>query len=1070
MAALVVQLLSNMRVEVDGTELEVGPPRAAALLAYLLLHGDTVHARGPLACLLWPALDEPRARTNLRQALHHLRQALPGSAGLLEVDADHVAWRRDVLIDLDVGRFETAIANADRACQSGDEPDERAYLETAVRYYRGDLLPESPEPWIQAERERLRQRYSAVLVRLIVLLEHQGDRREALEHAHRLVRHDPLAEAGYRCLIRDYTSRGDRAAALEAYEAYVHVLRSELGREPSPAMRALPQQLLCSEPGATAPPTGDARRDVVPFVGRSDELKDLREAWQAADAGAPSLVLVRGEPGIGKSRLVVEMLLGLRDANPASAFVRCHDGAGALSYAPVSALLRHATLARHRQGLARVWRQQIARLLPESEENGLGDDGGPLTAAWQRLRLFEALARAVLAVQPILVVIDDLHWCDRDSLEWLHYLLRFDARARLLVVATARSHELRENPALLELLSALRMTDQLHEFEVPPLDETESGDLAHSVSGRELSPKERAQLFAETEGNPLFVVETVRAGAGWSAGSVAASAADRSLPPKLRAVIALRFTALAEETRVVVKMAAVIGRSFDFPLLVKLTGWGEDKVVAALDALLRQFIVREVEAGEYEFSHDKLREVAYAANSRTRLRLLHRRVARELAARDAGDQDATSARVAYHFDRGDDPTRAIPYYLRSAAVAQRLFANDEAEGAYRRALALLGALPTEARLSGGHATTAAQVHEGLGDILTGTGQGAAARSQFEQALNHLAGQDLITRARLWWKRGATWAREHQFDEAAAAYDAAESALGDTPDGGDHDAWWQAWIEIHLLRSFMRYWQLRWDTLADLAERVEPVVREHGSARQRGRFHGIMALMVLARDRYVVSDDALRHQRVALAAAEETQDLGVVANARFELGFGLLWHGDAAEAEAHLRAALASTDRTGDPVLRMRSLTYLCYLHRSLGDPDAVRSYAPEALRRATDLSMPEYVGAAHGHRAWLARRDGDSSACEHEALVALAAWRSGQTYPFQWVARMPLLAVRVGEDMLAEALVDAAAMLEERQQRLPDAVHVALVAALEAGHLQDDAAAAARLAEAVRAAERSGHL
>ena len=1023
MAALVVQLLNGMRVEVDGTVLEVGPPRANGLLAYLLMHGVAVHARGDLACLLWPTFDEPRARTNLRQTLHRLRQALPGSAGLLEVDAHHVAWHSDVIIDLDVRRFETAIANADGASEAGDEQDERAFLETAVRYYRGDLLPESSEPWIHEERVRLRQLFSAALERLMVLL--------------------------------------------ETDDAYAGVLRHERGSAPRPAMRALPEQLRCFDSGATALPTGDAAHGVVPFVGRHAELAALREAWQAADAGAPAFVLVRGEPGIGKSRLVEELLLGLRDGGPAKALIRCHDGAGALSYAPVSALLAHPALARHRQRLTSVWQQEIARLLPESEG---GDGSGPMTAAWQRIRLFEALARAVLVVQPLLVVIDDLHWCDRDSLEWLHFLMRFVARARLLVVATARSHELRGNPALVELLSALRMTEQLREFVVPRLDESEAGQLVRSLSARALPPEELARLLAETEGNPLFVVETMRAGRGsWPRDSASAPAEGRSLPPKLRAVIAHRFAVLSEEAREVVAAAAVIGRSFDFPLLVKLTGWQEDRVVAALDVLWQQFIVHEVDAGQYSFSHDKLREVAYAQNSRTRLRQLHRGAADALAACDAVDQDVTSARVAYHFDRGDDPKRAIPYYLRSAAVAQRVFANDEAMRAYSRASALLAGLPKDEGLPGGRAATAVQVHEGLGDILTRTGQGASARLQFDLALEHAAGQDPITRARLWRKRGATWAREHRFDEAAAAYAAAESVLGDAPGDRDQRAWWQARIEIHLLQSFMHYWQLRWDAIADLAERVEPVVREHGSARQRGRFHGIMGLMALARDRYVASDESLRHQRVALAAAEETEDLGVVANARFEFGFGLLWHGSTAEANTQLRSALASTDHTGDPFLRMRSLTYLCFLHRSLGDPDAVRSHVPEALRLASELSMPEYVGASHGHLAWLALRNGDMPACGHEALAAVAAWQSGQTYPFQWVARLPLLAARLGEGMVAAALEQAAAMLEPRQQRLPDAVDLALSAAALAGQRQE-AAAAAWLAEACGAAERSGHL
>ena len=1066
MAALVAQVLNGMRVEVDGAVLEIGPPRVRGLLAYLLVHGDTVHARGHLACLLWPGFDEARARTNLRQTLHHLRQALPDSAALLEVDADHVAWCRDVIIDLDVRRFETAIAKADRACAACDEPKERACLATAVGYYRGDLLPESSAPWTHGERERLRQLYSAVLERLMVLLERQGDRRGALEHAHRLVQHDPLAEAGFRCLIRGYALRGDRAKARDAYDAYARFVPSEGGSAPSPAVHTLPEQLRSSGTGSGLPADATAH-GVVPFVGRSVELDVLRGAWQAADAGAPSFVLVHGEPGIGKSRLVEELLHGLRDGGPATALIRCHDSAGELSYAPVRALLRHAALARHRQLLAGVWRQQLARLLPESEG---GDADGPMTEEWQRVRLFEALARAVLVVQPLLVAIDDLHWSDHDSLEWLHYLMRFDVRARLLVVATARSHELRGNPALVELLSALRMTEQLREFVVPRLDESEAGQLVRSLSARALPPEELARLLAETEGNPLFVVETMRAGRGsWPRDSASAPAEGRSLPPKLRAVIAHRFAVLSEEAREVVAAAAVIGRSFDFPLLVKLTGWQEDRVVAALDVLWQQFIVHEVDAGQYSFSHDKLREVAYAQNSRTRLRQLHRGAADALAACDAVDQDVTSARVAYHFDRGDDPKRAIPYYLRSAAVAQRVFANDEAMRAYSRASALLAGLPKDEGPPGGRAATAVQVHEGLGDILTRTGQGASARLQFDLALEHAAGQDPITRARLWRKRGATWAREHRFDEAAAAYAAAESVLGDAPGDRDQRAWWQARIEIHLLQSFMHYWQLRWDAIADLAERVEPVVREHGSARQRGRFHGIMGLMALARDRYVASDESLRHQRVALAAAEETEDLGVVANARFELGFGLLWHGSTAEANTQLRSALASTDHTGDPFLRMRSLTYLCFLHRSLGDPDAVRSHVPEALRLASELSMPEYVGASHGHLAWLALRNGDMPACGHEALAAVAAWQSGQTYPFQWVARLPLLAARLGEGMVAAALEQAAAMLEPRQQRLPDAVDLALSAAALAGQRQE-AAAAAWLAEACGAAERSGHL
>ena len=156
----------------------------------------------------------------------------------------------------------------------------------------------------------------------------------------------------------------------------------------------------------------------------------------------------------------------------------------------------------------------MARLLPEllAERPDLPHPA-PLTEYWQRQRFFEALARAVLpAGQPLLLLIDDLQWCDQETLEWLHYLLRFDPRARLLVVGTARAEELGGQHPVTTLLHDLQRVTDVTEIPLRPLDAAATATLAANMAGRELGADQVIQLYRETEGNPLFVVETMRAG------------------------------------------------------------------------------------------------------------------------------------------------------------------------------------------------------------------------------------------------------------------------------------------------------------------------------------------------------------------------------------------------------------------------------------------------------------------------------------------------------------------------------------------------------------------------------
>ncbi|HEX5501668.1 MAG TPA: hypothetical protein VFW96_03545, partial [Thermomicrobiales bacterium] len=334
---------------------------------------------------------------------------------------------------------------------------------------------------------------------------------------------------------------------------------------------------------------------------------------------------------------------------------------------------------------------------------------GPATAArqesWpefgQRPRFFEALARAVLAApRPLLLVLDDLQWCDQETLEWLHYLLRFDPAARLLVVGSARAEELPRQHPLHTLLLHLRATADVMEIVLAPLDAAETAKLAAQVAGGQpdLPIAAITRLFRETGGYPLFVVETVRAGPGWDApdapeaGPLPAPAA-RHLTPRARAVLAGRLMQLSPAARAFAELAATIGREFTLDLLIAAGNVEADAAVGALDELWHKRIVLTRGVSGYDFTHDMLREVAYAEIGAPQRDLLHRRVAHALETLHAADLDPVSGQLAAHLERAGLAERAIPHYRAAALVAQRVYAHEDAIAMLTRCLALLEQLP-----------------------------------------------------------------------------------------------------------------------------------------------------------------------------------------------------------------------------------------------------------------------------------------------------------------------------------------------------------------------------------------
>jgi tetratricopeptide (TPR) repeat protein len=485
-----------------------------------------------------------------------------------------------------------------------------------------------------------------------------------------------------------------------------------------------------------------------------------------------------------------------------------------------------------------------------------------------------------------------------------------------------------------------------------------------------------------------------------------------------------RLASLSPSARELASVAAVIGREFTFGALQQASGKNEDTLVRDLDELWQRRIVREHGADAYDFSHGKLRDVAYAELSAARRRLLHRRFAQALEALHASAPDTVSGQIAMHDERAGLLEAAIPWYQRAANFALQVFANADAIEYYRRALMLIEQLPAAPR----RANLTAELLQDLGQVLTRTASHDEARAAYQKALQHAPPHDAHLTARLQRMLANTYKAQGRYAEALQVYALAEAALERVKaDAGS--ALWEEWLELQFDRFSLEYGRADLDEMTRLAEAIKPVVERHGTSPQRVHLYRLLNQINFRRDGYTISDETLAYERAAFAAIEASGDPNRLNANRFHLGFVLLWRGLLDEAEEQLLKALAWDEQTGEIYEKTLALTYLAIVYRKQGRADRTHQFARAALESAAAANMAPYSATARANLAWVAWQRGNSGQAEAEAHAALDSW--SPAYPFQWTALLPLLAIEVERGRTAEAVLHARALFAPHQQRLP---------------------------------------
>jgi DNA-binding SARP family transcriptional activator/tetratricopeptide (TPR) repeat protein len=652
-------VLGPLEVTRDGGRVEPTSPKQRALLIDLLIHRGKTLGRDRLIDDLWG--DEPpsTAAGVLQNYMSQLRRAL-GADAVRTVGTGYTLGHE---VCVDIAELEAHLERARSAREVGDAEAVRAAAAAALGLWRGDALADiASEPFAQPEIRRLAELRALALELQLEAEITAGGHTAAVAALERAVADHPLRERLWWLLMVALHRSGRQADALRTYQRARTTLGEELGIEPSTELRALEQAILAQHVdvdvmlgGRRRHPPGRRPRPAPPMLGRDREWSVVVSALDHEGDPAGGLLLLVGEPGIGKTRLLEEASVHVAARAGTVVAGRAFEAERGRPYGAWIDALRSTPL----DDVAAAERVRLGPLLPE-----LSDEPCDLD---EPNRLYDAVVQVLASLakdHPVAVMLDDIHWLDEASGALLHFAVRRLADADVAFVATARVAELDDNSACRRVIEALRREDELHELPIGPLASSTIAELTEQIA----PGADSSRIAAATNGNPLFAVEMAKA----------VARGEEPLSNRVDALIGDRLARLDEHALALVPWAAAFGRALAPNLLAAIANREPAELFEALAELERHGVLRSDANGDVDFVHDLVRTAAYTGVSPPRRGMLHARIAAVLAAQPDPD-DILAADTARHADAAADSATCSSACVRAARRCVRLLAYGEAD-------------------------------------------------------------------------------------------------------------------------------------------------------------------------------------------------------------------------------------------------------------------------------------------------------------------------------------------------------------------------------------------------------
>jgi predicted ATPase/DNA-binding CsgD family transcriptional regulator len=755
------------------------------------------------------------------------------------------------------------------------------------------------------------------------------------------------------------------------------------------------------------------------LVGRRRESDALWARFEAAATGRTGVILIAGEPGIGKTRLLDAFAARATSAGARALRGGASEAVGMPPYLPfLEALGQHVRAAspddlRVQAGdMAGI----LASILPELAAR-LGDmpRNYPLPPEQARLRLFEAVSAFLAALandRPLALIFDDLQWADGATLDLLVYLARRQRATPLLLVGAYRAGDAEGRPAFAQTLAELNRQRALDLLTLEPLDAEAMVTLGEVYLGGPMAAPLSEELFHHSEGNPFFAEELLR---NWrDAGALTqtehgrwrlTSAQAPALPPGITGAVRQRLARLRPETAELLRTAAILGRTFDSALLAEVVGQDAEAVEESLREALQASLLTGASSGAhgvYIFSHDKIRESLYEGMTHARRQRLHGFVGRALEARSQPPDAQRLSELAYHFSRSGDRMRGADYARRAAQQAMTAYAAEEALAHYRAVLELSSTDDPR------HGDTLM----GMGDAATLAGARDDALAAFAAAQSwHDRSGDHVAAARAAHRLGQVWWQREAIPQARGAFEAALALLGDYPLA-------ETICALVDLSSLLAMSQHQYAAALAHARHAFTIAERLGESDLLASASRALGNL-LARMNQL--PEGLHLLRRALDLAIATDNLAEAAECCACLRLACAWNCEYRQAIAYARQEIALAQRCHAPYLLRHVYTHLTVMHALAGELAEAESVYAEARDVVERLAAPEAQAYFDLIAGVVPMARGDYAASEQGTIGAIEEFRAANPDTLVWyLGILAVIYARQGKARETLAAIDEA--------------------------------------------------